>query len=566
MDNVSVAAILFDIANMLELKGDNPFRIKSYQRAARTIENLPQEVTRMAKSGTLRTIPGVGESIAQKITELADTGHIQYYDELCEEFPEGLRALLSIQGLGPRTVAMLSKELGITNATELEAALSDGRVAALPRMGPQVVEKLLAHVKSSIETKGKRIPLGFALNIADDIVTSLMQNEPGIRIVIPTGSLRRMRDTIGDLDFICVASDSEAAINAFLALPQVHEVLVRGEQKVSTITSSGLQMDFRIVPKEHLGSHLQYSTGSKGYNIALRERAVRRNIKVSEYGITDPEGVLEMFETEEEFYRALGIQFVSPELREVGPIIEAAEHYKVPELVRDIDVLGDAHVHSDWSDGHASLDALHNLGSNMRYRFIVVTDHTQSLGIAHGLSPERLLAQIKEIRRINDMYALYSDFRLFAGTEVDIKRDGTLDMPDEILEQLDVVIASVHSGMNQDEETMTQRIISAMRNPHVDVIGHPTCRLIDERDPVSLNMEAIFQAAKETNTALEINGDPARLDLKDTYAHRARDLGVKLSLGTDAHYTHQLRNMRLAVATARRGWCTKDDILNCRRT
>ena len=560
MKNGAVAKVFEDIADLLELKGEIAFKVRAYQRAARAIESLPLELEQMLAADKLRNIPGVGEAIAKKITELVTSGRLEYYEKLKAEFPEGIMALLDIQGIGPKTAMRLSSELGVSNVDDLEAAVRNGKVAALYRLGDKTAENILRHIQA-LRHKEQRVPIGEALPVVEGILEALKERSD-VHNLVAAGSLRRFKETIGDIDIMGTSDHPEAVLRAFVQLPQVEDVLVQGSTKASVVVAGGLQVDLRMVEHDCFGSLLQYFTGSKDHNIALRERAIRQGLKISEYGITTLKtGETEKFLIEEGYYRRLGLQYIPPELREGGDEIERAERGELPTLIELPDLRGDLHVHSDWSDGHDSIEAL-ALGARERgYRYLAITDHSAGRGIAHGLSSERLREQVAEIRALNERL---EGIELLAGIELDIRADGSLDFPDELLAELDIVIAAVHSAMNQEGEKMTRRVLRALENPHVDVLAHPTCRLLGEREPVELDMEEVFKAALRTNTALEINAMPSRLDLKDIHAFRARELGVKLILGTDAHSVAQLDLMRFGVGVARRGWCRAEDILNTR--
>jgi len=561
MKNSAIAKVFQDIADLLELKGEIPFKIRAYQKAARAIEHSPTEIEQMVKDGgNLRDIPGVGEAIAKKITELVNTGRLRYYDELRAEFPEGISTLLDIPGIGPKTAMRLSTELGIQSMDSLEAAVLNGRVASLPRLGDKVAENIL-HQVQAMRTKERRIPIGEALPVVEEIMGELRE-APGLRNLIPAGSLRRFRETVGDIDLMGTADDRERILNTFVSLPYVKEVLAKGGTKASVLVPGDLQIDLRLVDHDRFGSLLQYFTGSKQHNIILRERGHRQRLKLSEYGITDLEtGEIEKFATEEAFYERLGLQFIPPELREGQWEVERAEQNAIPRLVEPSDIRGDLHVHTEYSDGDDSIEEIALAAKARGYQYIAITDHSGGRGIARGLHEERLRRQIAEIRELNERM---DGFRILSGIEVDIRADGTLDLPDELLAELDIVIAAVHSAMKQEEGKMTQRILGAIKNPHVDVLAHPTCRLLGEREPIMADLEAIFRAAAETNTALEINAMPSRLDLKDIHVLRAKDLGVKLIISTDAHSTPHLDLIRFGVGVARRGWCEAKHILNTR--
>jgi DNA polymerase (family 10) len=558
MNNGEVAGVFQDISDLLELKGESLFKVRAYQKAVRSIEHLPVELSQLMAEGKLREVPGIGEAIEKKITELLTTGRLKYYEELRAEFPIGVLSLLQVPGVGPKTAMRLSTELGVKSIEELEQAIVDGRVAGLFRMGDKTAENILRGLLF-MRTKEQRIPIGVALPLAEEMMASL-QERVAVRNLTPAGSLRRFRETIGDIDLLGTADDAEAVIEAFTGLPQVREVLAKGGTKASIVTNRNLQVDFRVVPHDEFGSLLQYFTGSKQHNINLRERAVRQGLSLNEYGITVVQsGRLEKFATEEAFYARLGLQYIPPEFREGANEIALAEEKKVPEPIKLSDIKGDLHVHSHWSDGRDSIEAMALAARALGYEYIAITDHSKGLGIAHGLNEERIREQTAEIRKLNESL---KDIRVLTGIEVDIRADGSLDLPDQILAELDVVVAAVHSAMGQEQEKMTKRIIQAMQNPHVDIIAHPTCRLLGGREAIALDMEAIFRAAARTGTALEINAMPDRLDLKDIHIFRARDLGVKLSLGTDAHATEHLPLMRFGVGIARRGWAEAGHVLN----
>ena len=560
MKNSEIAKVFEDIADFLELKKENPFKIRAYQKLVRSIEHLPVEVEQLVAEGRLREVPGVGEAITKKITELVTTGKLDYYEKLKAEFPEGISTLLDIPGVGPRIAMLLSTELEISSIDELEAAIVGGQVARLYRMGDKTAENIL-HQIQALRRKDQRIPIGEALPVVDDILAKLSQL-PGLRNLAPAGSLRRFRETVGDIDLMGTADDATEIMQAFTSLPQVKEVLVSGTTKASVVVSGGLQVDLRIVEHDSFGSLLQYFTGSKQHNINLRERAHRQGLKLSEYGITNlTTQELEKFATEEAFYQRQGLQFIPPELREGQQEVERAEQGTIPRLVDLPDIKGDLHVHTEWSDGRDSIEAMALAAKALGYQYLGIADHSGGRGIAHGLDADRLRQQILEIRQLDQKI---SGIRIFSGMEVDIRADGSLDMPEELLAELDIVTAAVHSAMNQSEEQMTRRIIQAIENPNVDVLAHPTCRLLPGREPVAVDMEAVFRAAAKNNTALEINAMPSRLDLKDIHAYRARELGVKLVINTDAHSAEHLGFMRFGVGIARRGWCQPQDILNTR--
>ncbi len=561
MNNSQVAEVFENIADLLELKGEIPFKVRAYRRAAQAIEHLPQEIAQLRREDKLRTIPGVGEAIAKKVQELVDTGKLAYYENLRGEFPEGVLKLMEVPGIGPKTAARLYKELGITSVDALEQAILSGQVASLPRLGEKTAENILKSIQS-LRRKDQRTPLGQALPVVENIMGAL-KGTSGLHVLAPAGSLRRLAETVGDIDLMGTADDPPRVLDAFSRLPLVKQVLVQGPKKVSVLVDGGLQVDLRLVEPDSFGSLIQYFTGSKQHNIVLREWANRKGLSLNEYGIThlDTE-VLEKFATEEAFYSRLGLQYIPPEIREGTNEIELAEQGKLPNLVEVGDIRGDLHVHTEWSDGHASLEEMALAAQRRGYEYVALTDHSAGRGIARGLNEERRRQQLSEIAELNSRLA--GKIRVLSGMEVDIRADGTLDCPDELMAEVDVVVGAVHSSMGQDREKMTARVISAMRDPHVDIVAHPTCRLLGEREPVDIDMEAVFQVAVETGTALEINAMPPRLDLKDVHARRARDLGVKLVISTDSHSPDHLGFMRYGVGVARRGWCRPEDILNTR--
>ena len=559
MKNSDVAKVFQDIADLLELKGENVFKIRAYQKAARAIDYYPRELEALIdEGGDLRSIPGVGEAIAKKAAELITTGKLGYYEDLKAESPQGITNLLDIPGIGPKTANRLSSELGVSSVDELERAINEGQLAKLSRLGEKTAENIL-HQIQALRRKDQRIPIGKALPIVEEI-TATLRSIPGVKNLTPAGSLRRFQETVGDIDLMGTANEPKEVIDAFVALPLVRQALAHGSTKASVIVSGGLQIDLRMVEHDSFGSLLQYFTGSKQHNISVRDKWRKRGLKLSEYGITVvATDELDKFATEEEFYARLGMQYIPPEIREAQGEIEKAEQGSIPNLVDLPDMKGDLHTHTEWSDGHDSIEELAQAAQDMGYQYMAVTEHSAGRGIAHGLDVERLGQQIAEIRTLNERL---SGIRLLTGTEVDIRADGSLDLPHEILTKLDIVTAAVHSSMNQSEEKMTQRVLKAIENPDVDVIAHPTCRLIGEREPVTIDLEAVLRAAAKHNKIMEINAMPDRLDLKDTHAFRARELGVKLAIGTDAHTVAHLGLMRFGIGVARRAWCEPQHILN----
>lgn len=559
MNNAEIARIFDEIAGLLELKGENVFKIRAYQKVVRALEHLPVSAEQLVKEGKVREIPGVGEAIEAKITELVTTGKLDYYEKLKAGFPEGVSRLLEIPGIGPKTAMLLATELGIKTVDELEAAIIDGKVARLYRMGDKTADNILRQIQQ-MRRKDRRLPIGEVLPVVDDIIDQL--KVPGLQNLVPAGSVRRFRETIRDIDIMGTADDAGPVIEAFVALPNVRMVVARGGTKASVLLAGGLQVDLRIVEHDSFGSLLQYFTGSQQHNVSLRERARRRGLSLSEYGITDlATGKLEKFATEADFYARQGLAYIPPELREGQHEIERAEQNTLPDLIQITDIKGDLHAHTDWSDGRDSIEAMALAAKERGYQYLAITDHSLALGIARGLSKERLEQQIAEIRALNEKL---DGIRILAGAEVDIRADGSLSVPDEILRELDVVIASLHSGLYESTEQITGRLLRTLENSHVDIIGHPTARQLPGREPVAVDLEAVLKTAARTGTMLEINALPSRLDLRDVNAYRARELGIKLVINTDAHAAEHLDFMRYGIGVARRAWCQAGDIMNTR--
>ncbi len=557
MTNQEIAKTFWRLADLMEIKGDNPFKINSFRKAARVLENITEDIESICQEGRLQKVPGIGKGIAERISQLVNTGQCQDYEELKKTIPSGLLEVLSIPEVGPKTVQLVWKKLNITTLNQLEEAVKKHKLRDLFRMGEKTEKNILRGIEFLSRRKG-RLLLGDAYPLAEQVVNAL-KGHPQVQKISPAGSLRRYKETIGDIDILVTSSHPQEVMDTFVALPQVKEVLARGPTKSSVLTNLNIQMDLRVVEKESFGAALQYFTGSKEHNIKLREMARGKGLKISEYGVFKGEKKKVAGGEEEEVYAALNLPWIPPELRENLGEIEAAKGGRLPQLVELSELKGDLHIHSNFSDGACSLLELVEKAKKKGYQYIAVTDHSQSLKIASGLSEERLLKQIEEIKKINKRLF---NFKILSGAEVDIKADGSLDYPDEVLRRLDLVAAAVHLGFKQTKEAMTERIIKAMRNENVDVIAHPTGRLINQRDEYKLDLERLFEVAKETKTALEINAYPERLDLRDIHCKRAKEYGVKLTISTDAHQESQLDFIKYGVATARRGWLEKEDILN----
>ena len=557
--NEQIAEIFEDLATLLEMKGDTIFKIRAYQRAARTIEQLSSPLTLALENGDdLTKIPGIGKAISEKIAEYVNSGQVSAYQKLLEELPPGVLELKNIPGIGPKTAMAISQELGISTVEGVAEAAADGRLATLPRMGKRAAENILRHIQA-VKNMGSRTPIGDALPVAEQVIAALREQCPDIGPLFPAGSLRRWEETIGDIDLIGTAPNPESVGDALVALPMVKDVLVNGPKKTSVVVESGIQIDLRIGEPGSFGALLQYFTGSQQHNIRLRDYANRQGLSLNEYGITNTEtGQVEEFADEKSFYARLGLPWMPPELRTGLYEIDAGLEDRLPSLVQESDLKGDLHLHSEWSDGNDPIEMMVEAAAAQGYEYMALTDHSAGLGVANGLSNERLESQIKLLRSMQEKY----DITILCGSECDIRASGEMDYPDEILAQLDVVVASVHSAMGQDQATMTARMIKAMEHPSVTIIGHLTTRLLGQREPVEFDVEAVLQAARDTGTALEINASPERLDLKDTHAYRARELGVPLVINTDSHHHTHLDKRRFGVAVARRAWCRPEDILN----
>ena len=552
MKNQEVAKIFNDIADLLDIKGGNPFRIRAYRRAALNIESFAKDVAE-TPAKELMEVPGIGQDLAGKIEEFVRTGKVQSYEDLKKEVPEGLGILLSVPGLGPKTAKLLSEKLKVKDLADLERFAREHKLSGLPGIKEKTEENILKGI-AMLKRGMERQPLGKVLPIANDILEHLKRKAPVGKISI-AGSVRRWKDTIKDIDILATSDDPKAVMQAFVHLPQVKDVLLQGPTKSSLIIHEGLQVDLRVVEEESFGAALAYFTGSKAHNIRLRERAVKEGLRLNEYGIFRVRDEKKLGGKEEEdVYRMLGLPFIPPELREDTGEIEAALGGRLPKLVQLRDIKGDLHVHTKRSDGSHDFDELIEAARTHGYEYLAITDHSKGLGIAHGLTEERLMEEKREIDALNKKL---KGFKLLAGIEVDIRGDGTMDFPDEILQQMDIVVASIHSGFTQQKAQITQRLVSAMKNPYVSVIAHPTGRLIGERDPYDVDMDEVLRAAKETGTAMEINAYPLRLDLTDVYVKAAKEMGVPIVISTDTHVTSQFNYMVYGVSIARRGWLEK---------
>jgi len=558
MKNQLVADILYQIADLLDLKGEIFFKTRAYRMAAQTIEVLDEDIETVVKEDRTQSLSGVGEALAKKIKEIVETGKLAYFEKLKKEVPEGLLALLDIPGLGPKKVSALYNNLGIKSIKELQKACIDGKLRDLEGFGEITERNILRGIQLKEKTSG-RVLLNVAYIDGNNYLDYLKKYDKIIDVSI-AGSLRRMKETIGDLDILASSDYPDEVMDYFVKYPDVQRVLMKGSTKTSVLLNDNLQVDLRAVKQKSYGAALQYFTGSKEHNVKMRSIAIKKGFKLNEYGLfkKDTEKYI-VGKSEKEVYKKLGLQYIEPELRENRGEIEIAAKDKLPNLINYNDVKGDFHVHSSWSDGFNSIEENVNFAKKMGVDFIGITDHSQSLKIAQGLSEEKVVKKIKEIERINNKNP---DFRVLCGTECDIKSDGTLDYSDKILKKFDFVCIGIHIGFKMKKEDMTRRITKAMKNEYVDFLAHPTGRLIGRREPYEVDMEQIIDVAKTTNTFLEINSFPDRLDLNDIHTKLAKEKGVKIVIGTDAHSVEQLQYIKFGIATARRGWLEKKDVLN----
>lgn len=556
MKNHEIALLFGKIADVLELKGENTFRINSYRKAARVIEDLTEDIEVLAREDKLTNIPGVGKGTADKIVEYINTGKMSKYEEVTKGISEETVELMQIPGLGPKTVEMLHKELGVVNMSDVENAIHDGKLKGLFGMGEKKIENIIKGIEL-YKTSQQRISIGMAYPVVMRIIERLRKN-PKVKEIQAAGSLRRMKETVGDIDILATGIDGAEIIKSFVAMPGVTQILASGSTKGSVRLEEGVQADLRVVSEDEYGSALQYFTGSKEHNVHLRELAKKRGYKISEYGIFEGEKKLGGRQ-ESDIYRKLGMDWIPPELRENRGEIEAAIEKRLPKLIELSDIKGDLHNHSDWSDGNCTFEEIAEHAIRRGYKYLVISDHSRSLHVANGLTDDRLLKEIGEIDKLNKKL---KGFTLLKASEVDIKTDGSLDFSDKMLEKLDVVIASIHSGFKQDKKKMTQRMITAIRNPYVNIIAHPTGRLISKRVGYDVDIEKVMEACAETGTALEVNCYYDRLDLNDVYCKKAKEMGIKIAISTDSHHVDQMWMMELGVGIARRGWLEPQDVIN----
>lgn len=557
LDNKSVARMLLEIADLLELKGDNPFKIRAYRNAADVVSHAAEAVSSLDEAG-LRGWNGIGKDLAGRIREIASTGDCGIRRELLTEFPATLLDVLRLQGVGPKTVAILYRELHITSLDDLAEAAKAKRIRGIKGMGLKKEQLILQAIEERQRFAGRHL-LSRATEMAESLVHYLREQAP-TAVIATVGSVRRGSETSGDLDILASGADATLA-DAFTRFPLVERVLANGGTKASILVRGGYQADLRIVSPDQRGAALQYFTGSKAHNIALRDRALERGWKLNEYGLFDGKDRPIAGHTEEQIYRALGMDYIEPELRENRGELDAAAEQRLPSLITRADLKGDLHMHTTESDGRESLETMVAAARERGLEYIAITDHSQSLTMANGLDERRALAHAERIRSYSKTL---KGFTVLAGIECDILADGSMDLDDDCLASLDIVVASIHSALTQDEAEMTARVIKAIEHPSVDIIGHLTARMLLRREGTKVNVERVIDAAKANGVALEINSQPHRLDLCDSHARLARDRGVKLVIDSDAHYVEALDYPRWGVMTARRAWVTKDDVLNTR--
>lgn len=556
MDNLAIARVLGEIGDLLEIKNDNPFKIRAYRNAADAIVHLGTPIAELPAEER-RSIPGIGKDLAAKIGELIETGSSPYHQQLLQEFPPTVLDLLRLQGVGPKTVALLYHTLAIRSLEDLEAAAKEGRIRALKGMGAKKEALLLKALEERQRLTGRRL-LAEAHDAAAALVAALRAHAPDADVT-PVGSLRRGCETCGDID-ILAAGAPPSVMEAFTTYRLVERVLARGETKSSVLIWGGFQADLRVVARESLGAAQQYFTGSKAHNIALRDRAIQRGYKLNEYGLFRlDDNALVAGADEGSIYTALGLDYIPPELRENRGEIDAAAAHSLPRLLAFEDLRGDLHMHTTATDGRADAEAMARAAHAAGLQYVAITDHSKSLAMANGLDEARALEHAAQVRALNGRF---DGFSVLAGIECDIRADGTMDLADDCLAQLDLVVASVHSAFNQEEAQMTDRILRAIANPYVDIIGHPTGRLILKRDGYRLHLGQVMRAAADAGVALEINSQVDRLDLDDTHARMARQHGVKIVIDSDAHSPAGLTALRWGAVTARRAWLEASDVLN----
>ena len=565
MDNKAIATLLYETADLLEIDGQDSFRIRSYRNAAQAIESLPQQVaTLISEPKKLLEIPGIGKGMQANLLQLFKDGTIEAHTELKKKYHASMLELLKIQGLGPKTIALIWSAYQVSDIDGVEKLAREGKIRTLPRMGEKHETKLLKAIEDY-----RRIAGRFLLDTADDLAEKLVAHllaAPGVEKVTPAGSLRRGRETVGDLDLLvtgkaCAQAESrQKIVEHLLTFPGLMEIIAQGENKISFRQRNGMQVDVRLLPPESFGAAMQYFTGSKSHNVALRQRALKMGYTLSEYSLASLETEKPVAgKTEEDIYAKLKLDFIPPELRENLGEIDAAAAHTLPELVELADICGDVHMHTVETDGRNTIEEMAEAARARGYQYIAITDHSKNLAFANGLTDERALEHIKKIRATDKKM---KGIRIFAGIEVDILAEGDLDLSDSVLEQMDLVIASVHSHFNQDRDTMTRRLVKAVSNPNTSILGHPTGRQLLRRDAYPFDLDAVLETAARNKVAMELNSYPDRLDLRDVHLRIAKQHGVKIVINTDSHHTSHMEKIRYGVTQARRAWLTKHDVLN----
>ena len=558
--NREIADTFETIADLLAIKGENVFRINSYRNASETIRQLPRDIYAIYQEGTLTELDDIGKTIAAKIEEMLTTGKLEFFERLTAEVPLSLAEMVQINGLGPKKIKRFWDELSIVSVSDLEIAAREGKLRNLSGMGAKSEQKILDGIKA-LSRRTDRISIGQALPIAIEILEDLLTLPQALKGDL-AGSLRRRRATIGDIDILIAAEDSAPIMDTFVNREDVARILGHGSTKSSVELVQGLQVDVRVLIPERYGTALSYFTGSQQHNIRLRELALKQGLSLNEHAFTATDGSEHeiLCDTEEKLYETLGLPWIPPELREDRGEIEAAQQGSLPNLIQQSDIRSDLHMHTTWSDGRFSIREMAEHAKAMGYSHIVITDHSQLSAIANGLTAEQLLEQQAEVRAVDA--AMGDNFRVLHGVEMDIRADGSMDLPDKCLAQLDFVIASLHFSLRQPREQITERVLNAIKNPHVDMIGHLRGRKIPDREPADLDFDRVFEAAKEYDTVLEINANPARLDIDDPLARRAQEMGIKLAINTDSHHTDSFELIHYGVTTARRGWIESDTVIN----
>jgi DNA polymerase (family X) len=565
MDNKALAGILFETADLLEIDGQDSFRIRSYRNAAQAIEALPQQISELIKEPKkVLEIPGIGKGMLEKLQEILKQGRLSVHAELLKQYRPSMLDLLKIQGLGPKTIALIWSAYQVSDVDGVEKLAREGKIRALPRMGEKQETKLLKAIADY-----RRIAGRFLLDAAEAQATKIvdyLRNYPGVEKVTPAGSLRRGRETVGDLDILVTGTacgnerDREQLMDRIVQLPGLMEIIARGENKISFRLRSGMQVDVRLLAPESFGAAMQYFTGGKAHNVALRQRALKMGYTLSEYSLAQVDtGERVAGETEEDIYAKLKLDYILPELRENCGEIEAAERHALPQLVSEADLEGDVHMHTVETDGRNTIEEMAEAARKRGYHYMAITDHSKNLAFANGLDDRRAIEHIQRIRAAEEQIGA---IRIFAGVEVDILADGSLDLSDSVLEQMDLVIASVHSHFNQSPAEMTDRLLKAVDNPNTSLIGHPTGRVLLRRDAYPFDIDTVLKAAVERKVAMELNAYPDRLDLCDRHLRLAKQYGVRIVVNTDSHHTSHLDNIRYGVLQARRAWLTKSDVLN----